>query len=427
MSSSISDRLKALGVRTGAQGINRPAPRRPAGTQALAEALGGRPLATPLGEAFVVETRYPLGQPHGRVKLELAASLEGLSRATGQALINQISPEEIVFLDTETTGLSGGTGTYAFLIGVGRFDAAEFVLHQYLLSDPLAEPAQLAALEAFLAPCRALATFNGKTFDAPLLFTRYTIQGLRPPLKDLAHIDLLHLARRLWRDRLPSRTLANLETHILGASRSELDLPGWMIPQIYFDFLQTGDPQPLKGVIYHNAMDVVSLAALLDHMAGLINDPLTCGAGSAFDLLALARLFENLGEPDRAVELYIHGLEHAEAQSEQVPRAALLQALLHLALIYKRRTDLPRAVQVWEQAARFGCLEAQVELAKCHEHQFKDLNQALRWTRSAIALTESETTDPAPIDQLYAFQKRQRLAELQHRLNRLLKKLGSSS
>jgi len=425
MTSSVSDRLKALGVRAGAQGITNPPKRRAAGTQALAEALGGRLLSTSLGETFLVETRYPLGQPHGRSKLALAAPLEGVSRATGQALLREISPEEIGFLDTETTGLSGGTGTYAFLIGVGRFSGAEFVLHQYLLSDPLEEPAQLAALEAFLAPCRAMATFNGKTFDAPLLYTRYTVQGLRPPLKDLAHIDLLHLARRLWRDRLPSRTLPNLEAHILGATRSELDLPGWMIPQIYFDFLQNGDPQPLKQVIYHNAMDVISLAALLDHMAGLINDPLNCGGQYATDLLALARIFENLGDLDRATDLYIHGLEHEDALSEHIPRAALLQALQHLAFIYKRQGDLRRAIQVWEQAARFDHLEARVELAKCYEHQFKDIHQALHWTQSAIALTETWSGDPASSSFLNAYQRRQRLAELQHRLNRLLKKLDS--
>lgn len=424
MPSSISDRLKALGVQTGARDLKPAPPRKPAGIKALEDALGGHPTATPQGDAFVIETRYPSGQPHGQAKLELIAALDGVAEWAGQPLIRELSPEEIVFLDTETTGLSGGTGTYAFLIGAGRFREQEFVLQQYLLPDPGDEPAQLAALEAFLAPCRAMATFNGKSFDAPLLNTRFIAQGLHSPLLELAHIDLLHLARRLWRDRLPSRTLPNLEAQILGALRSELDIPGWMIPQIYFDFLQDGDPEPLKQVIYHNAMDVVSLAALLDHMAGLLSDPINRGGRFGIDLIALARLFEDLGDLDRATTLYIHGLEHEDAQSERMPRAALLQALQRLALIYKRQNDLRAAIRLWEQAARFEHLDAHVELAKCYEHQLKDLDQAVYWTQSALELLEARGAGPAANPFIDAYQKRQWMVELQHRLNRLLRKLG---
>lgn len=424
MPSSISDRLKALGVQTGAQGL-KPAPaRQPQGLHALAEALGGHIAATLQGEALVIETRYPVGQPHGEAKLELGAPLDGVSAWSGQAWISELQPDEIAFLDTETTGLSGGTGTYAFLIGAGRFEGPEFVLHQYLLPDPSAEPAQLAALEAFLAPCRLIATFNGKAFDAPLLNARYTVQGQRPPLKDLGHIDLLHLARRLWRGRLPDRSLPNLEAHILGASRTELDLPGWMIPQVYFNYLQDRDPEPLKQVIYHNAMDVVSLAALLDHMAGVMNAPLERGGQFGVDLIALARLYEDLGDLERATALYIHGLEHEDARSERLPRLALLQALQHLALIYKRANDLEAAMRLWEQAAGYQHLESFVELAKCCEHQLHDPARALHWTQSALALIDAYDENPLSGAYLSLYQRRQWSAELQHRLDRLVRKLG---
>jgi tetratricopeptide (TPR) repeat protein len=241
--------------------------------------------------------------------------------------------------------------------------------------------------------------------------------GLRSPLPDLAHVDLLHLARRLWRDRLPSRTLGNLEVQILGTLRSEQDIPGWMIPQIYFDYLRSRDPAPLKNVFYHNAMDVLSLAALLNHSAGLLSDPLSLGGAYAIDLIALAKLFEDLGDLDRATLLYIHGLEHEDALQERIPAAVLLQALQRLALIRKRQNDLPAAIHLWEQAALHHHLEAHVELAKCYEHQLRDFEQAIQWTEAAMRLIELES----PFD---AYQRRQWMLALERRLERLRQKLS---
>ncbi len=284
---------------------------------------------------------------------------------------------------------AGGTGTYPFLIGAGRFIDQEFVLKQFFMPDPLAEAAQLAAFEAFIAPARVLSTFNGKAFDAPLINTRFSLQGVRSPLQGLAHVDLLHLARRLWRDRLPSRTLGNLEVQILEASRTEEDIPGWQIPEIYFTYLQTGDPAPLRRVFYHNANDVLSLAALLNHMAGWLNDPLTSAGRYGSDLIALAKLFESLGDLEQAALLYTQALSHPDALQNQIPPGLLLQAVLRLALIHKRQNRLPAAIELWEQAARRRHLEAHIELAKCFEHQLRDLRQALQWTEAALALLES--------------------------------------
>jgi uncharacterized protein YprB with RNaseH-like and TPR domain len=422
MPSSISDRLKALGVSVGARDLKPSLPTRP---KELEETLGGRLIETPLGEAFVVETRYPVGQPHGEAALEIKNSLEALAEWAGDERLHSVEAQEILFLDTETTGLSGGTGTYAFLIGTGRFIGEDFVLQQYFLRDPADEIAQLAALEAFMAPCRAMVTFNGKAFDSPLLITRFTIQGLKPPLLELAHIDLLHLARRLWRDRLPSRSLPNLEVQILGALRSEQDIPGWLIPQIYFDYLRDRDPVPLKNVFYHNAMDVVSLAALLDHMAGLLDDPLGKGNRFGIDLISLAKLFEDLGHLERATLLYIHGLEHEDAQNDRMPRFVLLQALQRLAQIYKRRNDLQAAIRLWQQAAQYHQLEAHIELAKCYEHQLKDIQQAIFWTESAASLIEGSNTQSGTSPQAGAYQNRIWADEVQHRLERLQRKLAS--
>jgi uncharacterized protein YprB with RNaseH-like and TPR domain len=180
------------------------------------------------------------------------------------------------------------------MVGVGRFDGEVFRLAQFFMRDPIEEPAQLAALEAFLAPCETVVTFNGKAFDVPLLNTRYRINGEDSPLASTAQIDLLHLARRLWRERLPSCSLGSLEEHILEITRTSEDTPGWMIPELYFDYLRSGDARPLKGVFYHNTMDILSMVALLDLMAGTLADPLKMETEHPTDLVAVGRLFESL-------------------------------------------------------------------------------------------------------------------------------------
>jgi uncharacterized protein YprB with RNaseH-like and TPR domain len=413
---SLSDKLKSLGVQVGARGLPQP---KPADPYTIEQVLEGTTLPTMHGETFVVENHYPYGHTHGSVDLSLTAPLNILAKWAGDERIGALPKSAFVFLDTETTGLSGGVGTYAFLIGVGRFEESEFHLAQFFMRDPLEEPALLYGLEEFLAPAQAIISFNGKAFDAPLLYARYISHGWHVPLEGLAHIDLLFLARRLWRDRLPSRTLPNLEAHILGALRSDDDVPGWMIPELYFQYLRDGDARPLKNVFYHNAMDVLSLAALLNHMAGLLADPVQVADEHGVDLIALARLFEDLGDLDSAIQLYIHGLEHVDAREERLPRHIFLDAIQRLAAIHKRQDNLADAVRLWKQAARHQHLDAHVELAKFYEHRLKEYSEAKYWTQTAIEVVEHApwtVEDPASLN---PYQRRQWLDELRHRLNRL--------
>jgi uncharacterized protein len=417
----LSDKLKSLGVKVGAKEVTAPVKAGSTSTS-LAAALGGRIQETPLGETYVVEARFPYGQEHGHGRLALNAPRKVLAEWAREPGLTNMDSTSFAFLDTETTGLSGGVGTYAFLVGVARFEVEGLHLAQFFMTDPSLEPGQLAALEEFLAPCRAIVTFNGKAFDAPLLQTRYLSHGWQAPFHDMAHVDLLPLARRLWRDRLPSRTLGMLEAHILGAGRSEEDIPGWMIPEIYFNFLKTGDPQPLKGVFYHNAMDVVSLVALMEHMSLLLDAPDELGSEHGVDLIALAKLYENLGNQSAAARLYIHGLGHEDANTDKMPRAVLLQGLHRLAAIYKRNRDWRPAIELWEQAARHADLEAHLELAKCYEHVMKDITAATSWTQSAITLVVEGMALSSDGQPLGLFDRRQELGELEHRLERLEKK-----
>ena len=251
------------------------------------------------------------------------------------------------------------------------------------MRDPAEEAGMLEALAEFLAPTQALVTFNGKAFDAPLLNTRYSLHNIPLPFKDYAHLDLLPLARRLWRDRLPSRALKYLEENILSAPRTIEEVPGYEIPYLYFDYLRSQDARPLKGVFYHNAMDVVAMAALLSHVSAMLADPFGEAIEHGLDVVALAKLYEDLGQWDTAARLFERGLEM------QLPEADFWLAIQRLAHLQKRRGDLETAVRMWERVAAQGQVYAHVELAKYHEHQRSDYAEALKWTHSAAELVST--------------------------------------
>ncbi len=417
---SLTEKLKSLGVQLGAQNIiARPVEN----LFTIDKVLKGRTLTTHQGNTYVVEEHHPWGTPLGSGSVKIDAPLDLLGRWAGNEKIASFPPHSFAFIDTETTGLSGGSGTYAFLIGVGRFEADQFHLAQFFMQDPAEESAQLAALEEFLAPCQAIVSFNGKTFDIPLLNTRFTFHGWRSPFPDLAHIDLLHLARRLWRDRLPSRTLGNLEAQILDISRSDEDVPGWMIPEIFFSYLRDGDARPLKSVFYHNAEDVISLVALMNHMAMLLSEPIQNSQAHGVDLIALGRLFEDLREFNMASNLYISGLEHRDIQEERIPTHILLDAISRLAQLHKRQEDLASALTLWEEGVKFNLMDAYIELAKYYEHRERDFLSACEWCQKAIEILEKDENVIKGSTSLPKGMRSQLQEEFLHRLERNQQKL----
>jgi len=373
---SLADKLKALGVKTGAADLPRAAQieQRDIGT-----VMSGSVVPTGLGETFVYEERFAADYHHGHAPIRPAVPLNIVSAWAADARLHELPIESFAFLDTETSGLAGGTGTYAFLVGAARFtEGGEFVLHQFFMRDPSEEPALLEALAAFLAPAEALVTFNGKAFDAPLLTTRYRMHRIPNPFEDFAHLDLLPLARRLWRDRLESRALKFIEENVLQALRTLEEVPGYEIPYIYFDYLRTGDARPLKGVFYHNAMDVLAMAALLSHTAGMLADPFHEDIQHGLDVIAMAKLYEHLGQWETAARLFERGLQMELSQDY------FWEAVRRLAVLQKRRGDFTQAVPLWEQAAAEGHVYAFVELAKYYEHRQHDPLSALTWTKAAL-------------------------------------------
>ena len=405
---SLADKLKALGVKVGTADLTPP---KAVDRIPIHTIVPGGYRQTARGEAFVSEQTFGADYRHGAHPLTIEHPLDTVATWAREPLLSSFPLSSFAFLDTETSGMAGGTGTYAFMVGVGRFEGETFRLAQFFLRDPSEEPAMLEALIEFLAPCKALVTFNGKAFDAPLLVTRYKLHDIPNPIRDFAHLDLLPLARRLWRDRLPSRALKYLEENILGLPRTSEEVPGYEVPWLYFDYLRTGDATPLKGVFYHNAMDVVSMAALLRHMAAMLHDPFNGNVEHGLDFIALGKLFEDMRQWDLAARLFEHGLTH------ELSEADFGSAVERLSHLQKRRGDVNEAVRLWEQAAAQGHIYAHVELAKHFEHRVRDLDEAKRWTMSALELVKSS--------ELPAYVKKHWKQELDHRLARLKTKSAS--
>jgi uncharacterized protein YprB with RNaseH-like and TPR domain len=406
---SLSDKLKALGVNIGADGI-KPSARTP--KYPIESVVEGKEIDTPYGQAFVVEKDYEFDPRIEDVSLEFKASLVNLSTWISDPNLVRCKPQSFIFLDTETSGLAGGTGTYAFLIGIGKFTNTGFNLSQFFMRDPFEEPSHLAAVLGALDDSRVLVTYNGKSFDVPLLNSRYISNGEPPPLKKHYHIDLLHLARRLWRDRLPSRTLGSIEENILGAKRTEDDIPGWIVPSIYFDYIKTGDARPLTNVLYHNAMDIISLATLLNHVSNIIDDPHGGLVEDGIDLIAIGKIYEDMGEFNAAAECFARGLEL------NIPSNIRKQAFYRWSIMEKRRNNYDKSIQLWQNAAEYKELYAHEELAKVFEHKIKDFSQAIYWTELAITIVDS--SDFTQLD------RRIWKPKLEHRLNRLQRKAERS-
>lgn len=394
--------------------------------------LPGRVLATPHGSCFVAEWRYPLDHRHGQMRLGAAletaldhAILLLTRRRDERVRLLKADPRRVVYLDTETTGLAGGTGTYAFLIGIGRYIGDEFVVRQVFMRDLHEEHAALHLLAQEMAGYEALVTYNGKAFDWPLLETRYALArrgGPAGPEDPAAHVDLLFSARRLWRARLENCTLGVVERELLGVRRGD-DVSGWLIPQLYFAYLRDRDARPLAGVFRHNALDLLSLAALLGRVAAVravAPDGAADGAevaAPADELLALGRCLEENGDLASALAAYQGATRGIGLESSAVRAAITREARLRAGAVLKRLRRGAEAVAHWESLLKRDAqhqlgrvdLRPYEELAKYYEHTAHDVERARAYVVRALAELAAAGANGATRD----------AARLRHRLDRL--------
>jgi uncharacterized protein len=367
----------------------------------------GHEVVTPSGSFMLAEYRYAPDWRHGGKAL--AKLLETTPLPDFPDVPGGTAPAELIFMDTETTGLAGGAGTLAFLVGTGSYTADGFILRQYFLPDPSGEAAMLEASLAEMESHKALVTFNGRAFDVPILQARAALRLRRfDALREIAQFDLLVHARRLWKSRLESCALRNLETDVLDVRRSSEDVPGALIPYLYREYLQTNDPSRMAGVLYHNAQDVLSMAILAAEVAERyrrapdeFEDPL--------DALAMAFIHRGWGRKDLAETGFRAALR------ADLPVPDRVRALDGLANLLRANGGTERAAELWEawhEAAQDDPLPC-IELAKFYEWRKRDPAQAAQWAEAALSAAE----------RIPAAGKRHELERaLSHRLKRLEKK-----
>jgi hypothetical protein len=347
---------------------------------------------------------------------------EDLAALTGDPAWAGLDPAAILYLDTETTGLATGSGSLAFLIGLGRFDPlGRFMLEQFYIDDFAAEPLLIGTFDERLRAAVALVTYNGRCFDLPLLVSRWVLQRRPPRFPDL-HLDLLHFARRFWRRVLPSCSLGSVEQHVLGLRRLS-DLPSAMIPGIWLDAVAGRHPERLVPVFDHHAQDIASMGALAALMTRAIRRPDDPPFARAEIQHGLALLAEARG--DRTAT--IARLEAAVLAARD-PDVEFFLAM-RLARAYKRLRRWDDALAVWRARVphcRPHRLDPLLELAKHAEHVGRDLEAARRWTEQALALVQTETdmTWYGAGASLVPAARADLIHALRHRLARHERKLG---
>jgi uncharacterized protein YprB with RNaseH-like and TPR domain len=352
-------------------------PALPHGAERLAEMLQAKALSNSFGEHLSVRKWF--SEAIGCEPPEGSVNADALRLLAPGACAEVSDPRQWLFLDTETTGLMGGTGTYPFMVGIAWWDAGGLEVEQFFMRELSEEHALLLTLAERMTERPVLVTFNGKSFDWPLLETRYRMTRKIRAAAPRAHLDFLHPARNLWRVHLGSVRLAELEKHVLGWNRGA-DLISEMIPQFYFDYLRGGPPEPLVQIFLHNQMDLRALAGLASRIVAVLADPRRDGA-DGLELYGVSRICERRGETARAKKHYAQSLEAVlPAETDRAARRSL-------ARLAKREGDLPLALKLWESilgGSREG-LEAYRHLAIHYERQVREPQRAAVLVRRALA------------------------------------------
>ena len=410
---------------SGASGLSAPA-----GSSASADSSGR--LAT-RPRHVVIDRHYPAGHRFGRTALaDCLPNDDGLWPRAGLLLSGDGARDalrgRLLFFDLETTGLGGGAGVYAFLVGCGWFDGATFRTRQYFLSNYAAERGLLQDVADTMAAFGALVTYNGKSFDLPLIDTRFLFHRVSGSHGSLAHLDLLHTARRLWRPPVPVSSsagagerpaavpcrLTHVEETVLGHVRQG-DVPGAEIPSRYFHYVRTGDVRQLEAVLEHNRLDLLALAMLTATAANLLEQG-AGGARTAREALGLGRLFDRAGMGAEARACYARaaGVVPAGARFADADALTCAEALRALAVLCRRERRHPEAAEAWRGVLGLRhcppriAQQASEALAVHHEHRLGDLSAARHFAMHAIRFPGSHS----------------RVRAARHRLARLDRKLG---
>ena len=344
--------------------------------------LGGEVIENSQGAYWQRERHYRYSELHADPRQITGIRLAQL----GGSDLENLAPQDLIYLDTETTGLSGGMGTIPFLAGVGWCEKKHFCVRQFLARDYDDEAALLHSLAELLKTFPALVTYNGKGYDAPLLQNRFILHRQPVSFENWLHLDLLYAARRIWKARFQNCSLGNLEKEVLGIPERLEDIPGEQIPYVYFDFIRGRRIDRMKPVLEHNAQDIVSLAMLTSRAGQILEEP---KSAHALECWSIARWQFAEQNHKNAADLFTNALEN------DLPLDARFHALRMLAVAQRRLNGYRAASEVWEKllAPEFPphplpC----IELAKFYEHTEKEYQKAFDHVERALEALLSHRT-----------------------------------
>ena len=392
------------------------------------EELDGKVMGNRFGEFVLIQKEFDSDQLHPDLAESPRSNFSGksLSRicASRKSSASQIdSPnfdlEETIFMDCETTGLAGGAGTYAFLVGLGYLSGTKFRLEQYFMQDFHQERAVLTAVIERMSKFKFLVSFNGKCYDLPLLESRWLMNRMEFDSSIWVHFDLLFPSRRLWKRRIGDCSLGNLEQEILSVKR-EVDVPSFMIPQIYFDYLRSGEVGPLIPVFQHNLHDILSLVKLSFLIDRVLDDYIPVEIKDPLDLCSLGRIHYNFGNFQLSEAYY------RQALNEELSLDMRSTVCLSLAFVYKRMELWEKAKEVWSELAEGDYPfhpRVYEELAKYYEHRMKDYPRALSLVENVLSFINSgRYSNGNPVDPRKSPED-DTLSSWQYRKARLLRKI----
>lgn len=393
--------------------------RRQSSPTSLEILVPGHVIANEHGSLYRADVVTPGRERRGGIRYADVLDLGGdrIAVAGRNPELRDLDLGKTAFVDTETTGLAGGTGTYAFLIGIGFFDGRDLIVRQFFMRDQSEEKAMMSEVGRELREFDWSVSFNGLSFDLPLLRTRFIMSRIRPELDHMAHFDLLNACRRIW-GAAPFAAdgglrLGGLESSLLDHSR-ELDVPSWRVPEIYFDFLRSGDAGELAAVFAHNVEDILSMVSLLGHVDHVVGSWPDRGMVDPHAVVGIGRILELEGQLERAADAY------ALALSESLSPEVAGRAAISLSFIRKRLADWNGAVPIWQELAegegRWAAVSC-VELAKYFEHREADFGRAFFYCLGARELAA---------DLGFPFGGQLSDWGLEHRANRLKRRMSAA-
>lgn len=352
----------------------------------IEELVKGEVVSTPEGNTFLTKEHFPSHFRYGEMALSdiLAIPTYPAHLLSRDERLKELDFRRALFLDTETTGLTGGTGTFAFMVGLGFFQGDHFLTHQFFMRDYSEERASLSLLKSIVDSFEFLVTFNGRQYDIPLLETRFILSRMASKIREMPNFDLLYPSRRIWKGAYENCRLVTLESQLLGVERGD-DIPSEWIPYLYFDYIQTGDATKIHQVFYHNQMDILSMVALAGRIHLVYHNPQAARPRKGIEHFALGRLFWEHGQREKAIPCFEIALKRCDDDLSW-------EVMKWLSMAFKKTGQGERARSLWEEMVSWSHKRdafPYVELAKYHEHRLKDCDQAMAYVNEALELIPS--------------------------------------